>query len=426
MFSMVLDLPIVGLLVLYKSHSLILSKNCQENWTYYGLLLLHHDAIIALLSSNKWKKLNNFWMNSFLKEARKLIINQKIYNAMEEKINKEQIHYAKNLEIYWKEVITELNKSLVQKEKYNDFAKKISKYFTKDPVDKHIHIIISLPETANKAFNWVANRPLKDLKETIFSLYQFPELEKNGATLTFSCNEKQYSPQIYLEFLNMLQLFVLKRSSKFTVFIETSLSFSSWTFPKECQLYKLSEDSNPLLSVFSLFNCGFVDLDDEKSQVIIKHLMTDLKFCFKVIPIGNEVSKSQICVAQNAVQYESALSNNKKKVFGIITNSESFFWNVHYDSKLKDYNIQKGNLVDYINPLLALQRKSSKDNHTKCSGTTTTEITKNVNNNNLQVNTDLQPSYDNSSPSPSLLVQKPLTEEVINKKQIDENETLTS
>ncbi|PKB97198.1 hypothetical protein RhiirA5_506696 [Rhizophagus irregularis] len=387
-------------------------ENCQENWTYYGLLLLH--------------------------------------------------------QIYWKEVITELNKSLVQKEKYNDFAKKISKYFTKDPVDEHIHIIISLPETANKAFNWVANRPLKDLKETIFSLYQFPELEKNGATLTFSCNEKQYSPQIYLEFLNMLQLFVLKRSSKFTVFIETSLSFSSWTFPKECQLYKLSEDSNPLLSVFSLFNCGFVDLDDEKSQemkyqkvkyvcsylVAIDNLLEDK---FKICPEKNVSDLNgygpidfQQGVAQNAVQYESALSNNKKKVFGIITNSESFFWNVHYDSKLKgitmintqdnklkvhvrdkiipssNYNIQKGNLVDYINPLLALQRKSSKDNHTKCSGTTTTEITKNVNNNNLQVNTDLQPSYDNSSPSPSLLVQKPLTEEVINKKQIDENETLTS
>jgi hypothetical protein len=38
----------------------------------------------------------------------------------------------------------------------------------------------------------------------------------------------------------------------------------------------------------------------------------------------------------------------------------------------------------------------------------------------------LQPPYDNSSPSPSLLVQKPLTEEVTNKKRIDENETLTS
>ncbi|CAB5377712.1 unnamed protein product [Rhizophagus irregularis] len=95
-----------------------------------------------------------------------------------------------------------------------------------------------------------------------------------------------------------------------------------------------------------------------------------------------------------------------------------------HDSKLKDYDIQKGNLVDYINPL---QRKTSKDNRsTKYSGTTTTGITKNVDNNNLQVNTDLQPPYDNSSPSPSLLVQKPSTEEVTNKKRIDENETLTS
>ncbi|CAB5386358.1 unnamed protein product [Rhizophagus irregularis] len=62
-------------------------ENCQENWTYYGLLLLHRDAIIASSSSNKWKKLNNFWMNSFLREARKLIINQEIYNAMEEKVH---------------------------------------------------------------------------------------------------------------------------------------------------------------------------------------------------------------------------------------------------------------------------------------------------------------------------------------------------
>ncbi|GES74181.1 Pkinase-domain-containing protein [Rhizophagus clarus] len=97
-----------------------------------------------------------------------------------------------------------------------------------------------------------------------------------------------------------------------------------------------------------------------------------------------------------------------------------------HDSKLKDYDIpQKGNLVDYINPL---QKKASRDNrNTKYLGTTTTGITKSVdNNNNLQVNTDLQPPYDNSSPSPSLLVQKPLTEEVTNKKRIDENETLTS
>ncbi|CAB5392991.1 unnamed protein product [Rhizophagus irregularis] len=152
-------------------------------------------------------------------------------------VNNEQTRHAKKLEIYWKEVITELNKkdsvkqkleeekenfnsqskkcqttitlfcivqgnahnafaininknktiselkSLIQKEKHNDFAgidpdqlklwqveipddcydeltnsqlfgnnellatKKISKYFTKNPADEHIHIIVTLPET---------------------------------------------------------------------------------------------------------------------------------------------------------------------------------------------------------------------------------------------------------------------------------------
>ncbi|CAB4414475.1 unnamed protein product [Rhizophagus irregularis] len=51
-----------------------------------GLCSFTMIAIIASLSSNKWKKLNNFWINSFLKEARKLIINQEIYNAIEEKV----------------------------------------------------------------------------------------------------------------------------------------------------------------------------------------------------------------------------------------------------------------------------------------------------------------------------------------------------
>ncbi|RGB22946.1 hypothetical protein C1646_775258 [Rhizophagus diaphanus] len=374
-------------------------ENCQENWTYYGLLLLHRDAIIASSSSNKWKKLNNFWMNSFLKEARKLIINQEIYNAMEEKncleINKfiiegffqENIHNAFAININRNKTISEL-KSLIQKEKYNDFAgidPDQLKLWQVEIPDEHYDELVNLQLHENNELLVTKKQvTLKDLKETIFSLYQFPELEKNGATLAFSCNDKKYSPQINLEFQNMLQLFVLKRSFKFTVFIETSLSFSSWTFPKVCQLYKLSEDSDPSLSVFSLFNCEFINLDDEKSQVIIKHLMTDLNFHFKAIPIGNEASKSQyvcsylvaianlfkdkfkICpeknvsglnshgpvdfaliqvqtsriigiteikdkvfqqdVAQNAVQCESALLNNKKKVFCIITDSEKWFF----------------------------------------------------------------------------------------------------
>ncbi|PKY27953.1 hypothetical protein RhiirB3_390685 [Rhizophagus irregularis] len=271
-----------------------LSRKLVISW----VLLFHHDDIIASLSSNKWKKLNNFWMNSFLKKARKLITNQEIYNALEEKVEIPDEHYDElvNLQLH-------KNKELLA-------TKKISKYFIKDPVDKHIHTIVSLPETTK-------TRQELELTE--------------------------------LELIN-----------------------------------KVAELQDPSLSVFSLFNCGFIDLNDEKSQVIIKHLMTDLNFRFKAIPIGNEASKSQyvcsylvaianlfedkfkICpeknvsglnghgpvdfaliqvqtsriigitevkdkdfqqgVAQNAVQCESALSSSKKKVFGIITDSEKWFF----------------------------------------------------------------------------------------------------
>ncbi|GBC43765.2 hypothetical protein GLOIN_2v1789859 [Rhizophagus irregularis DAOM 181602=DAOM 197198] len=42
------------------------------------------------------------------------------------------------------------------------------------------------------------------------------------------------------------RLFISKNNPKFTVFIETpSKPFNSWTFPKVCELYGLSEDPNP-------------------------------------------------------------------------------------------------------------------------------------------------------------------------------------
>jgi hypothetical protein len=99
-----------------------------------------------------------------------------------------------------------------------------------------------------KAFKWVANIDqvtLGDLRESIFAMHQLPELEKDGATFTFECNGDKYSPQSDLELRNILQLFVAKSSLKFTVFIETSLFFSLWTFPKVCQLYWFSEYGDP-------------------------------------------------------------------------------------------------------------------------------------------------------------------------------------
>ncbi|GBC01773.1 hypothetical protein RclHR1_04320014 [Rhizophagus clarus] len=226
--------------------------------------------------------------------------------------------------------------------------KKISTYFKK-PAGEHIHIIISLPEFTEtnqeqklinqiaelqrllnvsiyefdiivnpkrtKSFRWVANikqATLKDLKKSIFAIYQTPELENDGAIITVTCNGEKYSPQNDLEFQNILQLFVSRNDFRFTVFVETSLSFSLWTFPKMCQFYKLGKDNDPSLSVFPPFNCECMELDDEKSQSIIKHLVTDLNFQFKAIPIGNEASKSQYVCA-----YLVAIANifgNKFKV----------------------------------------------------------------------------------------------------------------
>ncbi|PKK68467.1 hypothetical protein RhiirC2_750151 [Rhizophagus irregularis] len=72
----------------------------------------------------------------------------------------------------------------------------------------------------------------------------------------------------------MLQSLVSKNNLRFTVFIETpSKSFNEWTFPKVCELYGLSDDSNPNTP----FSCGYADLSSEKSKAVVKHLMVELK-----------------------------------------------------------------------------------------------------------------------------------------------------
>ncbi|CAI2178064.1 13060_t:CDS:10 [Funneliformis geosporum] len=87
------------------------------------------------------------------------------------------------------------------------------------------------------------------------------------------------------------------------------------------------------------------------------------------------------------------------------------------NSSRKDCEIsQKGNInLDCINPL---QRKNSRNTKYPDSTKETTR-----NNENHQVNLDLHPSYDNPSPSSSLLVQKPLNLEAANQKRSNENET---
>ncbi|POG77923.1 hypothetical protein GLOIN_2v1767245 [Rhizophagus irregularis DAOM 181602=DAOM 197198] len=145
---------------------------------------------------------------------------------------------------------------------------KISKYFTKAPVDEYIHIIVSLPETTKtrqELINKVAELQ-KLLKRSIYGQYEF----------NIIVNPKRTKASKWIANIEQVTLKDLKE------FI-----FASYQSPE------LDEDSDPTLSVFPLLTCGCVELNDEKSQVIIKHLITELNFCFRTIPIGNEASKSQ-------------------------------------------------------------------------------------------------------------------------------------
>ncbi|RGB36231.1 hypothetical protein C1646_758340 [Rhizophagus diaphanus] len=108
---------------------------------------------------------------------------------------------------------------------------------------------------------------LDGLKEYIREMEKPPALENDGAVLNF----------------------------KFTVLIETpSKPFNEWTFPKVCELYGLSDDSNPSIDVYSAFSCGSADLSSEKSKAVVTHLMAELNLRKKTTPwiLAYESTKS--------------------------------------------------------------------------------------------------------------------------------------
>ncbi|GBB90811.1 hypothetical protein RclHR1_01790018 [Rhizophagus clarus] len=286
--------------------------------------------------------------------------------------------------------VTELQKLLkslygmfvyIERKLHDSVVKSILIY----PYNVEFDVIVK-PKRTN-GFKWIVNieqATLESLKETINTRYQNSDLENGEAVLNFFCDGGNYSPRSNLEFRNMLWLLISKNSLKFSVNIETTLSFSLWTFSKVCKLYGIGID-DPSLSDFPLFICKCVEFNDEKSQVIIKHHMNDLRFRIKVMPISrNEASRSQyVCtylvdvanlseekfeihpeknvtgpnghgpvdfgvvslrtrrlagitevkdkdflqgVAQNAVQCESSLSCNNQKVFGNITDAEKWYF----------------------------------------------------------------------------------------------------
>ncbi|PKK69749.1 hypothetical protein RhiirC2_489149 [Rhizophagus irregularis] len=110
------------------------------------------------------------------------------------------------------------------------------------------------------------------------------------------CDGDRYLPRIDVSFREMLQSLVSKNNLKFTVFIETpSKPFSDWSVPKVCELYGLSDDPNPSIDLYPIFPCGSADLNNEKSQAVVKHLLAELKLRQKTYPLDMtyEATKSK-------------------------------------------------------------------------------------------------------------------------------------
>src|SRR5437762_11891037 len=105
----------------------------------------------------------------------------------------------------------------------------------------------------------------------------------------------KYSPRNDQDLREILRIFVSNKNLKFTVIIETpSKPFSDWSFPKVCQLYGISSDPNPDIDVFPPFSCGSANLNNDKSNAVIKHLMAEIKLRKDVTPLNkaNEATKS--------------------------------------------------------------------------------------------------------------------------------------
>ncbi|CAG8833244.1 44157_t:CDS:2, partial [Gigaspora margarita] len=205
----------------------------------------------------------------------------------------------------------------------------------------HVTVIVK-PKTVS-GFKWVADidkATLDNLRNEIKDRKLSPVLEDNHFTkLEFSYennskeNEK-FIPKDDREFCNLLRIFISEK--KFRLYISISYPlrpFASWTLPEVCQLYGLcdSEDDSSL-DVFPIFACGCKDLNDETSQAVLKHLISELKFRLMSASMhSNEASKSHYVfsyllsganlydggVAQNAVQIESVLTNRKRKAEAI-------------------------------------------------------------------------------------------------------------
>src|SRR5436305_2184336 len=149
-----------------------------------------------------------------------------------------------------------------------------------------------------KPNKWTANiehATLEGLRDYIRKVYQPPALENDGAELNFMNDGNKYSPRNDQELREILCRFVSKGISRFTVFIETpSKPFNSWTFPKVCELYELSDDPNPSIDVYPVFQCGCANTKEEKYKEALRKLFDELETRVATTPIdvSYEATKS--------------------------------------------------------------------------------------------------------------------------------------
>ncbi|CAG8550437.1 20665_t:CDS:2, partial [Cetraspora pellucida] len=289
---------------------------------------------------------------------------------------------GKGLKNYWQGILNACEKKIIKRKRKTDKGKekenidpspsKRTRSIDQDQKELYAIIIVEFEILVTpkriKTFKWVMDinkAAIEDLKNSIIAMHHLSEMNKNGHR-------------------SLLRIFVLKGSMSFTVSFGETLSFSKWSFRMICDLYRIRDVEDPQLSALPSLNCGCVKLKGEREKSIIRHIMSDLSFRYKYIPIGNEASKVKyvgaylvaitaifedkliirtekyisgpnghgpvdfalvssqtsevICVievnskdflqgiAQNTVQCESVLMKGRKNVLGIITDSEKWYF----------------------------------------------------------------------------------------------------
>ncbi|GES94856.1 hypothetical protein GLOIN_2v1781474 [Rhizophagus clarus] len=90
----------------YPGQNILISYLKKQNKpSFYRFLTIHHDIILASITTSNLEDIDNLWLSNFLFEGKDI-------PDLKTKIIKEQLRYAKPLEIFWKEIIKEYKENL--------------------------------------------------------------------------------------------------------------------------------------------------------------------------------------------------------------------------------------------------------------------------------------------------------------------------